>query len=209
MNKKDVFKIIKRERVIAVLRLKSTDEMLATAEAIRKGGISTLEITLDSIGALDAIASLRNTHDKEILVGAGTVMDVASAQQAIAAGAQFLVTPVYLPEVIKLANSVDILIGSGAFSPTEANQAYNAGADLVKIFPASSVTPSYLKAINGPLPDIPLMPTGGVNADNAGQWLAAGAVAVGIGGALSDENLIKSGEFEQITAYSREILNNI
>jgi 2-dehydro-3-deoxyphosphogluconate aldolase/(4S)-4-hydroxy-2-oxoglutarate aldolase len=206
MEKNEVFDHIKRARVIAVLRLKTVDALMETAGAILKGGINILEITLDSVGAFAAINALRQVSYDNLVVGAGTVMDVDDARQAIDAGAQFLVTPVLLPEVIEFANVADILIVSGAFTPTEAHQAYASGADLVKIFPSSAVTPAYLQAINGPLPDIPLMPTGGINAENAGQWLAAGAVAVGIGGALSDEKLINAGDFIRITSYAKEIV---
>jgi 2-dehydro-3-deoxyphosphogluconate aldolase/(4S)-4-hydroxy-2-oxoglutarate aldolase len=145
----------------------------------------------------------------EFLLGAGTVVDAATARAAIAAGAQFIVGPVFRPEVIAEAHAHEVPVMPGCFTPTEILSAWDAGADVVKVFPATALGPGYLKDVRAPLPHVKLMPTGGVTVDNAGDWIAAGAVAVGVGSALLDAKAIASGKMAAIAENARRIVANV
>lgn len=172
-------------RVVAVLRGLDPDRVLAVAEVLCRSGITAIEITMDSP---DATSSIEGSIRGDTVVGAGTVMSVADAEEAVAAGADFLVSPHTDLEVVRWAVERGIPMIPGAFTPTEVAVAWNAGAAAVKVFPASVGGPGLLKAIRGPFGDLPLVPTGGITASNAGAFLAAGAVAVGVGGWLTDHD---------------------
>jgi 2-dehydro-3-deoxyphosphogluconate aldolase/(4S)-4-hydroxy-2-oxoglutarate aldolase len=169
--------------VIAVLRGLDPDRVEVVVGVLRRSGITVLEVTMDSP---DATSSIEGSVGEGAVVGAGTIMAVADAEAAIAAGAEFLVSPHTDLEVVRWAGERDIPIVPGAFTPTEVSVAWNAGAAAVKIFPASVGGPGLLKAIRGPFGELPLIPTGGITASNAGAFLDAGAVAVGVGGWLTD-----------------------
>jgi 2-dehydro-3-deoxyphosphogluconate aldolase/(4S)-4-hydroxy-2-oxoglutarate aldolase len=171
--------------VIAVLRGLDPDRVVAVAEVLCRSGITAIEITMDSP---DATSSIEGSIRGDTVVGAGTVMSVADAEEAVAAGADFLVSPHTDLEVVRWAVERGIPMIPGAFTPTEVAVAWNAGAAAVKVFPASVGGPGLLKAIRGPFGDLPLVPTGGITASNAGAFLAAGAVAVGVGGWLTDHD---------------------
>jgi len=180
---------------IAVLRKVQADRIVAVAGAIRDGGIRCVEITLDSLTAIEDIG--RVTRDVEgIVVGAGTVLDPPSARQAIAAGAKFIVTPTVETGAGRMARRYGAGVIMGAMTPTEALRAWEAGCDLVKIFPADALGPRFVRALRGPLPQIPLAPTGGITADNAGDFIRAGAKAVCVGGWLTDSKAIMEGRLE-------------
>ncbi len=170
-------------RIIAIARKIPTDRLAAVGEAMHRGGLTVLEITLD---AEDALASIEMLSKGPLLVGAGTVMDVASAADALDAGAAFLVSPHTDPDIVAFARSRRVPIMAGALTPTEIAHAWDLGVSAVKVFPASLGGPSYLRAVRGPLSDVALVPTGGVDAGNAREFLRAGAVAVGVGGWLTD-----------------------
>jgi 2-dehydro-3-deoxyphosphogluconate aldolase/(4S)-4-hydroxy-2-oxoglutarate aldolase len=170
-------------RIIAIARKIPTERLASVAEAMQRGGLSVLEITLD---AEDALASIGALSKGPLLVGAGTVMDVESASDALEAGATFLVSPHTDPDIVSFARSRRVPIMTGALTPTEIAHAWDLGVSAVKVFPASLGGPSYLRAIRGPLSDVALVPTGGVDAGNAREFLRAGAVAVGVGGWLTD-----------------------
>ncbi len=159
--------------------------------------------------AIELIAQIAPTLPDDFLLGAGTVVDADTAHRAAEAGAQFLVSPVLRPEVIKAAHEDGIPVMPGCFTPTEILTAWDLGADVVKVFPATSVGPGYLKDIRGPLPHVKLMPTGGVSIDNVGEWLKAGAVAVGVGSALVDTKAIAAKQFDVLEANARRIIANI
>jgi 2-dehydro-3-deoxyphosphogluconate aldolase/(4S)-4-hydroxy-2-oxoglutarate aldolase len=174
-------RIVER-RVVAILRC---DEPERVGTAVIEGGVDVVEVPLNVPGALSAISSLSALPGA--LVGAGTVMSAASAEAALDAGARFLLSPVLRPEVVDAAHAAGAAAVPGAFTPTEIDACMRAGADLVKLFPADRLTPADLRVLLAALPDARLLPTGGISATNAADWLAAGAVAVGVGGALTRE----------------------
>ncbi len=184
--------------VVAVIRAASADAAVAMSEALVRGGVLGIEITFSTPGAPDAIARTKRELPGA-LVGAGTVLDLAELEAATNAGASFLVSPHFDETLALAARERRIPYLPGALTPTEIVRAHRAGAACVKLFPGSAVGPSYVKALRGPLPHIPLMPTGGVDATNLGDWLAAGAVAVGMGGALA------SGSLEAIEKAARSV----
>jgi len=193
---------------IGVVRAEKSTQLLQVAEAICKGGIRCVEITMTTPGALRTIeeASEKLTG---ALMGAGTVLDATTARQAILAGAKFLVTPTVELDVIETARRYGVVVIPGAMTPTEILTAWEAGADMVKVFPASVLGPSYLKAVRGPLPQIPLVPTGGITADNAGEFIHAGAVMVCAGGWLVDKKAVAEGRYEFLTERARQLLNAV
>jgi 2-dehydro-3-deoxyphosphogluconate aldolase/(4S)-4-hydroxy-2-oxoglutarate aldolase len=199
---------IKAERAIAVIRTDSIDSALRAAEAAVSGGFRAIEITYSFRNATDAIAKLTETKG-DLLIGAGTILNREQVHEAVGAGARFLVSPCVLPEVIDAAHERQVAIIPGAFTPTEIYTAYSLGADIVKIFPAVKFGPEYLKAVRGPLPQIPIMPTSGVDASNVGEWFRAGAVAVGAVASVFDPVLIRNGDWAEITKRVREFINSV
>ncbi len=176
---------IKQDGLIAILRGDfPLDHILAIADTLQGAGISILEVTLNSAGALQAVAALRQACDGLMLIGAGTVRTAAQAEAALDAGAEFLVAPNFDAHAVARAQARDILFLPGVFTPTEAETAFRAGCTMVKLFPADVVGPAYIKALRAPLNDIEFVPTGGVNVETIPGFVKAGAVAVGIGGAL-------------------------
>lgn len=208
MQRTDIVAAILRERVIGIVRLGDASRVLPVVEAIHAGGVECIEVSLTTPGALDAVRAIRETLP-EVLIGAGTVCTPEQAAAAVRAGARFLVTPVTLPELVHLAHSLDVPVAMGAFTPTEIYTAHHAGADLVKLFPASSVDPGYVRAVRAPFPDLRLVPTGGVGVENAGEWLAAGAVALGIGGGLTRAAAIAAGRYDELTAYAARLMASL
>jgi len=190
--------------IVPVVRASSAKQAIAAAVAVAAGGISIVEVTMTVPGALDAITQLVKTLGREVIVGAGTVLDAEAARQCFDAGAEFLVSPGLDLGTVKAANQAGKLIMAGALTPTEVITAWKGGADFVKVFPASAVGgPSYLKALRGPLPQIPLVPTGGVNLNTAADFLRAGASALGIGGQLVLAAALQTGNVAQITELAR------
>jgi len=184
MKKKRVCALIEQIGVVPVVRASSPQEARIAAEAVWKGGIPIVEITMTVPGALEVISELVEAMP-EMLVGAGTVLNKKMARDCARAGAQFLVTPGFAKQTVAEAHKLDLPIMAGALTPTEVLAAWEAGADFVKIFPCGNLGgPSYIKALRGPLPQVPLVPTGGVNLETAAEYLRAGAVALGVGGEL-------------------------
>jgi 2-dehydro-3-deoxyphosphogluconate aldolase/(4S)-4-hydroxy-2-oxoglutarate aldolase len=195
--------------VVAVIRLKDPGKLRAVVDAIAAGGVRALEVTMTVPGAVDLIRALAPGLPAGFLLGAGTVTDVATARAVIDAGAGFVVSPVFRPEVIAACHERDVPAMPGCFSPTEIFAAHESGADIVKVFPATMLGPQFLKDVRAPLPHVKLMPTGGVTVDNAGEWIRAGAVAVGIGSALLDARAIDSGQFDVLTANARKVVASV
>ncbi len=189
--------------VVAIARLASTDRACDIARALQAGGVSCLEITLNTPGALDGIARIAELGE-EFVVGAGTVLDETSARQAILAGARFLVTPHVAPAVARVAKRYGCVALIGAMSPTEILCAWEAGADLVKVFPASVLGPEYIQAVRGPLPQVRLAPTGGITVENAAEFIRAGADVVCVGGTLVDSQAAARGRWDVLEARARE-----
>ena len=195
--------------IVAVIRLKDPGKLRAVVDAMAEGGVRALEVTMTVPGAVDLIRALAPSLPAGFLIGAGPVTDVAPARAVIDAGASFVVGPVFRPEVIAACHERDVAAMPGCFSPTEILAAHESGADIVKVFPATMLGPQFLKDVRAPLPQVKLMPTGGVTLENAGEWIRAGAVAVGLGSALLDATAIGSGRFDVITANARTVVANV
>jgi 2-dehydro-3-deoxyphosphogluconate aldolase/(4S)-4-hydroxy-2-oxoglutarate aldolase len=195
--------------VVAVIRLREAEKLRVVVDALGEGGVRALEVTMTVPGAIDLIGHLAPTLPRGFILGAGTILDAETARLAILAGAQFVVGPVFRPEVIAMCHRYDIAAMPGCFTPTEILSAWEAGADVVKVFPATALGPGFFKDVRGPLPQVKMMPTGGVSLDNAGDWIAAGAVAVGVGTALLDAAAIAAGNYALITANAKRIVGNV
>jgi len=180
------FQEIKNRGVVAVIRDAKVDTIVPIAKALQQGGVTALEITMETPKALSIIELLADQMDDDVLVGAGTVLDPETARAAIMSGAKFVFSPTVNIETIKMTKRYGVISVPGAFTPTEVLTAYEHGADLIKVFPANTGGPGHLKAIRGPLPHIPLMPTGGIDLNNVGSFIKAGAIAVGVGSTLVD-----------------------
>jgi 2-dehydro-3-deoxyphosphogluconate aldolase/(4S)-4-hydroxy-2-oxoglutarate aldolase len=210
MTKDDVLKRLEEIGVIPVVRAASAEEAVAVAEAIGEGGIPVLEITLTVPGAVKVIAELSKRFGDQVLVGAGTVLDPEAARECIKAGARFVVSPALNLQTIELCNREGIVILPGALTPTEVVTAWNAGADAVKVFPCSAVGGAkYLRALKAPLPQIRLVPTGGVSLATAKDFIAAGAWALGVGADLVNNEAIRSGDRESVISASRDYVQAV
>jgi 2-dehydro-3-deoxyphosphogluconate aldolase/(4S)-4-hydroxy-2-oxoglutarate aldolase len=198
MSRHEDLERVHRSGIVAVIRSPSSDQIVDVATALYEGGIDVLEVTFTVPDVLVTISAVRKRLAGRVLLGAGTVLDAESARAALLAGAEFVVAPTVNVDVIKLCNRYDKLAMPGAFTPTEVLSAWQAGADLVKIFPAEVGGPAYLKALHGPLPQVRLLPTGGVNLQTIANFLHAGAYAVGLGAALVDPKAVASGNMARI-----------
>lgn len=208
MNKEQILSKIVENGLVAVVRAESSEQALKIADACMRGGVAAIEITFTVPGAADVIRELAKVYSKgEILLGAGTVMDAETARIAILAGAQYVVSPYLNVETIKLCNRYRVPCMPGAMTIKEVVEAMGAGADIIKIFPGELFGPQIIKAILGPIPCAKLMPTGGVSLDNVGEWIKAGAVAVGVGSALTKG--AKTGDYEAIIRTAQEFIARI
>ena len=208
MSKAETIKRIRDTGVIPVVRAKTADEAMRAIDAISEGGISVLEITMTVPGALKLIEQVASRYGKDALVGAGTVLDPETATACVSAGAQFVVSPALNVETIECCKRLGVAIMPGALTPTEVVQAWNAGADFVKVFPAGAVGgANYLKALKAPLPHVELVPTGGVTINTAGDFIRAGAAALGVGSDLVDLNAIREGQAALITERAKQFIN--
>lgn len=207
-------KLLKRvydEGVIAIIRADQPSGLHQTAEAILAGGVSVMEITMTTPNALDVIQTIATDMGDQIAIGVGSVLDAETARQSILAGVQFIVTPVLDIGVLRTGNRYGIPVMMGCYTPTEVKVAMENGADVIKLFPASHGGLSYMKALQAPLPQAQFIPTGGINLDNAANWVAAGVFALGVGSALVDAKHVQAGNFAEITrraAGFREIVKN-
>ena len=195
--------------VVAVIRLQDGSRLRAVVDALAAGGITSLEVTMTVPRAIELIGEIAPTLPPGFLIGAGTVVDAETARAAIDAGARFIVGPVFRPAVIEAAHAAGAAAMPGCFSPTEILAAWEAGADLVKVFPATALGPAYFKDLRGPMPQVRLMPTGGVSLENAGDWIRAGAVAIGVGGALVDPKLVAAGNYGGITERAKRFIERV
>ncbi|WP_174729125.1 bifunctional 4-hydroxy-2-oxoglutarate aldolase/2-dehydro-3-deoxy-phosphogluconate aldolase [Mesobacillus harenae] len=200
---------LKESGLVAVIRRPKQSQIHSIAEALVNGGVGALEITVDTPGALEMINSLKDNFKDKVLVGAGTVLDAVSAKSAIDAGADFIFSPIFDIETIQLTNRYGRISIPGVMTPTEVVQAYSAGADLLKVFPGDSLGINYIKNLKGPLPHIPMMPTGGVSLDNVEAFIKNGAVAVGAGGTLVDSKAIAEERYEVLTEIAQEFITKI
>lgn len=196
---------------VAVIRMADAQRLLRVVDAIREGGVTAIEITMTTPDALRVIEEAARAYadDEDVLVGVGSVLDGTTARLAIEAGARFVVGPVLAPDVITTSHRYDVPVMPGAFTPTEVHHAMELGADVVKVFPANIVGMDFFKAVKAPIPHAKLMPTGGVSLTNAGDWLRAGACAVGVGSALLDKQAIREENYAQLTDNARTLKRSI
>jgi 2-dehydro-3-deoxyphosphogluconate aldolase/(4S)-4-hydroxy-2-oxoglutarate aldolase len=207
VNKSEVLKRIRDTGLIPVVRAESSDQALRAVAALKDGGLDVLEITMTVPGAVEVIRSLTAECGPETLIGAGTVLDPETARACIEAGAQFIVSPALNEDTIKFCRDQGVAVFPGALTPTEVVRAWKAGADAVKIFPAGAVGgASYLKALKAPLPQIELIPTGGVSLKTASDFIKAGALALGVGADLVDPQALREGNSTLITERARQFL---
>jgi len=190
--------------VVAVVRAPSGELLVDVAQALRDGGVEAIEITFTVPGAHRVLEQVRERLGERVLLGAGTVLDPETARTALLAGAEFIVAPTLNLDVIRLCRRYAKVVIPGALTPTEVLTAWEAGADIVKVFPSDITGPSYLKAIHGPLPQVRLMPTGGVNLQTAADFLRAGACALGVGGALVEPKAVAAGDMARIESLARQ-----
>jgi 2-dehydro-3-deoxyphosphogluconate aldolase / (4S)-4-hydroxy-2-oxoglutarate aldolase len=195
--------------VVGIIRLKDPSHLPAVVQALADGGVRALEITMTVPGAVELIHQTAKILPPGFLLGAGTVLDADTARRVVDAGARFLVSPVLKIELIKAARDLDVPIMPGCFSPTEILTAWDAGADIIKLFPATALGPGYIKDVHGPLPQVKLMPTGGVSVENAGDWIKGGAVGVGVGSALLDPAAMAARRYEVIRERAKRIVENV
>ena len=194
--------------VVAVLRADSSKELIDVSQALRDGGVVALEMTMTTPGALKVIEDAA-AKMKDSIIGAGSVLDPETARAAILAGAEFIVGPTFHPGVVEMAKRYGKLVMPGAFAPTEILTAWQAGADLVKVFPASVGGPAYFKDVKGPLPQVRLMPTGGVDLTTAGNFIRAGACALGAGSAMIDKKAVTAGQFHVVAETARKFVEEV
>jgi 2-dehydro-3-deoxyphosphogluconate aldolase / (4S)-4-hydroxy-2-oxoglutarate aldolase len=210
MTKDEVRRLITEIGIVPVVRASNSKQALVAAEAVCAGGIPIVEITMTVPGAIDAIAHLARAAGDSVLVGAGTVIDAQTAHQCISAGAEFIVSPGFDLLTVEAVGRAGKLMMAGALTPTEIAAAWKVGADFVKIFPCGSVGgPKYIRAPRGPFPEIPFVPTGGVNLETAADFIRAGASALGVGGELVQAEALKGGEAHLITENARKFLEAV
>jgi 2-dehydro-3-deoxyphosphogluconate aldolase/(4S)-4-hydroxy-2-oxoglutarate aldolase len=198
MSRETILKRVLDGGIVAVVRAESGESLVKVVRALAEGGVTAAEITFTVPDAIDVIRQVRKEVGDAVVLGAGTVLDPETARVALLAGAEYLVSPTVNVEVIRLCRRYDKAVMPGAFTPTEVLTAWEAGADVVKIFPADVGGPAYLKALRGPLPQVRVMPTGGVDLKTAESFLKAGACCLGIGGSLVEPKAVASGDFERI-----------
>lgn len=215
MDRTTILEQIKKERIVAILRGVSIDRIAKTARALAEGGIRCMEIAINQTDGntiretMNSIRLLKETFGETILLGAGTVLTADQVDEATRAGAGYIISPNFSEAVVRRTKEIGSVSIPGAFTPSEAEEAYRAGADIVKMFPAGLLGPEYIKAVRGPLSYIPLMAVGGVNTQNIPQFLKAGACSVGVGGSLVPSDAVNSGNFEKLTKTAEEYVNSI
>ncbi len=207
-SKSVILKGLLKQSSLGIVRVGRTGNLIHIVQALEEGGLNCVEITMTTPRALRAIEEAAGKLGS-VLIGAGTVLDGPTARQAILAGAEFLVTPTVEPDVVQMAQRYGKVVIVGAMTPTEILTAWEAGADMVKVFPANVLGPGYLKAVHGPLPQIPLAPTGGITAANAGDFICAGATMVCAGGWLVDKKAVAEGRYEVLTERARQLVTAV
>jgi 2-dehydro-3-deoxyphosphogluconate aldolase/(4S)-4-hydroxy-2-oxoglutarate aldolase len=209
MAKQDLLQRIVNPGVVAVIRAQSSEQLSDLAAALLAGGMPGMEVTMTTPNALEVIASVTKRFGKQILMGVGSVLDDTTARLAILAGAEFVVTPVMRPDVIACCRRYGKPCIAGAYTPTEALAAYEAGADFIKIFPADGLGPNYIKAIKAPMPQLEIIPTGGVSVDTCGSFIRAGCAAVAAGSSLLDPAAMKAGDWAAISATAKAFVEAV
>lgn len=204
MDKLNIMNYLSKYGIIAVVRTDSSDKLIRTVEAMAEGGVHCIEVTMTSPGALECIeAATHSLAGADVCIGVGSVLDAVSARLAIKAGAQYVVSPITSREVIEMAHLYGKPCMPGAFTPTEIYNAWLMGGDFIKVFPAGFGGLEYIKAVRAPLPQIPLVPTGGVDLSNLADFIKAGVTAIGVGGNLAGKKLIDAGDYKGLAENAR------
>ncbi len=209
MTKIDALKLVRETGIIAIMRARSSDQLIAAADAIKAGGVRVIEVTMTTPGALSVISEATKKYGSEVLFGAGTVLDPETARAAILAGAGFIVAPTLNLEVIRLCNRYSVPVMPGCATPTEMLTAWEAGADMIKLFPADVGGPDLVKAILAPLPQLQIVPVGGVDLNTAAAFIRKGAVALGVGGSLIDQKLLNSGDMAELSRRATAFIDEV
>jgi 2-dehydro-3-deoxyphosphogluconate aldolase/(4S)-4-hydroxy-2-oxoglutarate aldolase len=209
VRRDEVLDTILATKVIAVIRMSDAGKLTRVVEAIRKGGVRAIEIKMTVPSALEIIAEMAGRKPAGTLIGAGTVLDAPTAEKVIRAGAEFVVSPITNLSLIAACRRNDTFVAPGALSPTEIMVAWENGADVVKVFPATSVGPAYFRDLRGPLPQVRLMPTGGVNLENAREFIRSGACCVAVGTALLDKKAIEAEDWETLAQKARTLVDSL
>ncbi len=209
MSRQQIVSQIEESGIVAVVRLDSDKHIFSIIDALLKGGVGAMEITMTTPNARRIIADLNQRYKDEFLVGAGTVLDAETTRSVVEAGARFVVSPVFDKEVIRAAHRYDVAVFPGAFSPTEILNAWENGADVVKVFPATVLGPKYFRDIHGPLPQVKLTPTGGVDLSNAAEFVRAGACCLGVGSSLLDRKIIENEDWQGLAFRARQFVGEI
>jgi 2-dehydro-3-deoxyphosphogluconate aldolase/(4S)-4-hydroxy-2-oxoglutarate aldolase len=209
MNKTDKLNLIRETGVIAIMRAQSSAQLIAAADAIQAGGVRVIEVTMTTPGALDVIAEATQRYGDAVLFGAGSVLDAETARAALLAGAGFIVAPTLNLDVIALCNRYSIPVMPGCFTPTEMLAAWEAGADMVKLFPAEIGGPALVKAIRAPLPQLEIVPVGGVDLNTAADFIRNGAAALGVGSSLVNQKLLDTGDMDELTRRAAAFIEEV
>lgn len=209
MNKSEIIQGLLTPGVVAIIRADSSSQLIEACDALAEGGITAIEVTMTTPNALDVIKEISASRGDKILIGVGSVLDDITARLAILAGAQYVVTPVLRPSVIQTCRTYSKPICCGALTPTEALTAHEAGADFVKIFPSDGLGPSYIKAIKGPLPQLQIIPTGGVTPDTCGAFIKAGSAAVAAGSCLVSKQVLQNKDWTKLKETSQAFVKAI
>ncbi|MCO6449912.1 MAG: bifunctional 4-hydroxy-2-oxoglutarate aldolase/2-dehydro-3-deoxy-phosphogluconate aldolase [Caldilineales bacterium] len=199
MKKHEKLDIIRKTGIIAIMRANSSDQLITAADAIKAGGVCVIEVTMTTPGALSVIEQAKHRYGDEVLFGAGSVLDAETARAAILAGADFVVAPTLSLATVALCNRYSTPVMPGCFTPTEALTAWEAGADMIKLFPASFGGPDLVKAIRAPLPQLEIVPVGGVDLDTAAAFIKAGCAALGVGSSLINNKVLQDGDLDELT----------
>jgi len=209
MDKTAKLNLIRETGVIAIMRAQSSAQLIAAADAIWAGGVRAIEVTMTTPGALSVIEEATVRYGEKVIFGAGSVLDAETARAAILAGADFVVAPTLDPATIELCSRYSVPVMPGCYTPTEMLTAWQAGADMVKLFPASVGGPALLKAILAPLPQIEIVPVGGVDLDTAAEFIASGAAALGVGSSLVNQKLLDAGDMEELTRRAKAFIEKV
>jgi len=207
-SRSEIISLLTNPGIIAIVRAQKPDQVPPVSEALIAGGVMAIEITMTTPGALEAIRDARDQIGDRALLGVGTVLEAQTCRAALQAGAQFVVTPVCRTELVAIAHAANRPIMLGAYSPTEAQLAHQAGADFIKIFPADTLGPPYIKALRAPLPHLRLVPTGGVDLHNLADFLQAGCAAVGVGSSLVSAKILQDANWPELTRRAREFVES-
>jgi 2-dehydro-3-deoxyphosphogluconate aldolase/(4S)-4-hydroxy-2-oxoglutarate aldolase len=209
MTKTEKLDLIRQTGIIAIMRAQGSDQLIAAADAIQAGGVRAIEVTMNTPGALRVIEEASKRYGEEVLFGAGTVLDAETARAAILAGADFVVSPSLNLDMLAMCNRYSIPLTPGCYTPTEMLKAWEAGADMVKLFPASVGGPSLIKAIRAPLPQLEIVPVGGVNLDTAADFIRNGAAALGVGSDLVSQKLLDERNMEELTRRAAAFIEQV